>query len=158
MSGAVEHEREKQLTMVMDQAMSAVEAYGDAVTDLLELGRPTMWSDIRELYADEQASGKQQELRGRLQTLQVSESDIEERLQEVAAKKLSVTRRRAEIQEERVGQRMQKVFDEAFRMDGSMPRVWKPDVPLESIYEAAVAKGAEVLELYTVLRLSASDD
>ena len=158
MASAVEHEREKQLKLVMDQAFDAVEAYGDAVTDFLELGRPSMWKDIRSLFDEEASSGKEKELRGRLETLQVPHSDVEARLQEVSAKKMAVTRRRLELQQERVGQRMVKVFEEEFKMDGNMPRVWKPDTPIQSLYSAAVEKGADVLELYTVLRLNAADD
>merc|ERR1712137_1125468 len=49
-------------------------------------------------------------------------------------------------------------FDDGFKMDGDLPRVWKPDSPLDSIYTAALDKGAAVLELYTVLRLEEADD
>jgi hypothetical protein len=71
---------------------------------------------------------------------------------------MTVTKKRLELQQDRVVHRMEKVFEKVFKSDGKMPRVWKPGVELAAIYDEACAKGEKVLELYTVLRLEEGDD
>ncbi len=159
MDTAVEHEREKQLKKVMDEAQSIVTQFGEQLEDLIELGRPKMWTDIRALFAEAAGQGKMQELRGKLETLNVSPEEIAAKLAEVGEKKLLLTRKKFEQSGDRVVQRMEKVFDAVFKLDeAGVPRVWKPESDLQAIYSAAVEAGAKVLELFTVLRLEEEDD
>ncbi len=159
MNAAVEHEREKQLKKVMDEAQSLVTQFGEQLDDLLDLGRPKMWTDIRALFADAEGQSKMKELRGKLESLNVPPEKIDAKLADVEEKKLLLTRKKFEQSSERVVQRMEKVFDNAFRLDvAGVPRVWKPEVDLEGIYSSALEAGAKVLELYTILRLEEVDD
>lgn len=159
MDAAVAHEREKQLKLVSDEAQALVTSFGEQVDDVLELARPKMWVEIRRLFQDSATDGKLSELRGRLETLNVPQEEVRDKMAEISEKKLQVTRKRFEQQSERVLLRMEKAFDAAFRVDSAgLPRVWKPDTELQTIFREASDAGTKILELFTVLRLDQADD
>jgi hypothetical protein len=160
MDVAIVHEREKQLKRVLEEAQTLVQSFGEQLDDLLELARPKMWTDIRGLFQDSAAESKMSELRGRLETLNVSPEEVREKMSEITERKMQLTRKRFEQQSERVLGRMEKAFDTSFRIDSAtgMPRVWKPDTELQTIYREATEAGSKILELFTVLRLESADD
>lgn len=158
MDASVAHEKEKQLKKVMDDALDQVKKYANSLDDVLELGKASMWSDIRALHRETKGDWLE-ELRGRLQTFDLPPAEVDESVQRVSDEVLAATKKRVEVQQERAVYRMQQVFDRAFKQDASgLPRVWKPDVDLQRIFKDALAAGTKVLDLFTVLRLEEDDD
>lgn len=150
---SVQHEKERQLKMVMDGADQALSAFFAILGDVLEVGRANMWAEIRKEHA-KVAGTMLDELRGKLETFGLPQADMTARLDTIADKLRAQTRKLVESQHVRLDHRMEKAFDGVFRIDESgVPRVWKPGTDITVLLQAGRAAARKVLDRYAVLRL-----
>lgn len=158
MNTAVQHEKERQMQKVQEAADKGLEGYGQTVHEYFELGRPTMWKDVRKEYA-QVSTGLFEEVRGKLSTFGITKDDLKARMDALQAKLIAATKKHVEGQHARLDQRIEKAFDAAFKMGPEgIPRTWKPGVDLVPLMAQGRLAARKVIDRYAILRVDEADD
>jgi len=160
MKDAVDKERDNQLTLLIENAKSAISrGLGRRLGVLFEKAKGNMWTQVRKLYSAKKDDLVQTILNNLTESFRVDEKELASKREEIEQLVFKVLSKIVREKASNLLLFMDRSFNAHFRLDDSgIPKRWLPTDDVSTYYIKAKSMTETMLDALSIIRLEEEDD